>query len=196
MSRGCRRIRIARAGAALLLWAALLLPGAVSAQQPITMSAELPVASPTGSGTRNLGFGSITPTGAPQTVIVTTAAATSGEYRFDVSSNRGVTFEMTVPTQLTSPGLTPLEVSFNDAAYGSWCVTSGTTACIPTSFNPVAGAVTACAHRLGNGNCHQSRSWGAGSTLAVYVGGALAVPAVPLAGTYEATITLTITQVY
>lgn len=196
MSRVSHRNRIGRASAAVLLWVALLLPGALQAQQQITMSAQLPIASPTGNGTRNLGFGSITPTGTPQTVIVTTAAATSGEYRFDVSSNRGVTFGMSMPTQLTSPGLTPLEVSFNDAAYGAWCVTSGTTACTRTSFNPAAGAVTACAHVLGNGNCHQSRAWGAGSTLAVYVGGALAVPAVPLAGTYEATITLTITQVY
>lgn len=195
MSRVRARARAARVAAALLLLA-VLLPGAAQAQAQLGILAHLPVASPAVSDTRNLGFGSITPTGAPQAVMVTAAAATAGEYRFDVSSNRGVAFEMNVPTQLTSPGRTPLDVTFNDAAYGAWCVTSGAAACTPASFNPAGGAVTACAHALGNGNCHQSRSWGAGSTLAVYVGGALAVPAVPLAGTYEAMITLTITQVY
>lgn len=196
MSRVSDRTRTARLTPAVLLLAGLLLPAPAHAQEQLGVSAYLPIASPTITGTRNLGFGSITPTVAPQAVIVTAAAATSGEYRFDVSTNRGVAFEMSMPTQLTSPGLTPLDVAFNDAAYGAWCVTSGATACTLSNFNPVAGAVTACAQKLGNGNCHQSRTWGAGSTLAVYVGGALAVPAVPLAGTYEGAITLTITQVY
>jgi len=176
---------------------------AVQAQQQLTIGAVIPIASPTGAGTRNLAFGVITPGAAPVVVTVPAAAAAvgatvhAGEYRFDVSSSRGLSFTMTTPTQLTTVGLPPLAVSFNGTQYGAYCVTSGGSACTTTAFNPATATnVNVCFQRLGNGNCHPNKVYPIGSTLSVLVGGALTVPPGTPAATYTATVTLTITQVY
>lgn len=195
-----RRYPVAR----ILLVAALpllaVLPEMVAAQQ-VGIAAVLPVASPTATGTRGLAFGDITPAAGTQAVNVPAArdplSATShaGEYLFDVSTSAGVAFEMSVPVQLTG-GATPLDVSFNDELFGGWCVTTSGSACTMTSFNPAAGAVHACARPLGIASCRAAHTWAAGSTLAVYIGGVLTVTPDALPGTYEGTVTLTITQVY
>lgn len=190
-----------RTRATLLPFALLLLCSAVHAQD-VTVTASVPLASPTGSGTRNLTFGVVAPLpGTTQNIDVVAAPAPvsgtvqSGEFRFDVTGARGVSFTLLVPTQLTAPGATPLSVSFNGAQYGGYCV-STTAACTLTSFNPgLLPLVLACAQTLGSGNCHPNRSFGAGSQLRVYVGGLLAVPPSARAGVYTATVTMTIVQV-
>lgn len=174
-----------------------------AAQQQLSVSAVLPVQSPTGAGQRNLAFGSIVPGAATVTVSVPAAAAPqsatvmSGEFRFGVATNRGMQFDLSLPAQLSAAGLTPLAVSYNGNQYGAWCVSGGGNTCTLTTFDPSsATSHRMCAQTLGNGNCHPTKTWAAGSQLSVFIGGLLTVPPGARPGTYTATITLTITQVY
>lgn len=190
----------ARAAAIALLL--LSFAGAAQAQQRVNATAMVAVASPTGAGTRNLAFGVVTPGAAPVNVAVPAAAAPqsatvhSGEYRLNVGSSRGLSFNITTPTQLVS-GASSMPVSFNGMQYGAWCVTANGSACTPTAFNPATAAnVNACKQTLGNGNCHPNRVFTSAEQLSVFIGGMLTVPAGARAGTYTATVTLNITQVY
>lgn len=189
---------------ATLLSIALLLAASPAASQQVAVSASVPLASPTGSGVRNLAFGAIVPL-AGQTVQVDVPAAAlpvsgsvhAGEFRYDVTSARGLDFSLTVPVALTGPGSIALPVTFAGTQYGAWCVTSGGSACTPTAFDPSDPALMrVCYQTVGNGNCHPNRVFPVGSELAVYVGGRLSVPQNARAGDYSATITLTIVQVY
>lgn len=190
------------ARATLLPIALLLLAAAVEAQD-VTTTASVPLASPTGSGTRNLAFGVVAPiAGTTQNVDVAAAVAPasgtvqSGEFRFDVSGARGLSFTVLVPAQLTTAGAAPLSASFNGTQYGGFCV-SATAVCTLTAFNPgVAPVVLVCAQTLGSGVCHPTRTFGAGNQLRVYIGGRLQVPPTARAGVYTGTVTLTIVQVY
>jgi hypothetical protein len=191
-----------RARATLLVIAILCHAGQAAAQN-VGITATVELGSPTGSGVRDLSFGVITPAVAMPTLVDVPAAAApvsgtvfAGEYRFSVSSTRGVDFALSLPAQLQAPGLTPLPLSFNGAQYGGWCVTAGAAVCTLTAFNPTVGTVRVCNQTLGNGNCHPNRVFTAGSELAVYVGGLLTVPPLARAGTYSATVTLSIVQVY
>jgi hypothetical protein len=188
-------------GPALALMLAAAPP--LHAQQTVAVSAEVPVASPTGSGTRNLSFGTVMPlAGAGVTVDVPAAQAPqsasvhSGEFRFDVANTRGVEFTTSLPAQLDAGGGATLAFAANGAGYGGWCAMIGAAACVLTNFNPTAASVRACRQVLGNGNCHPVQVWPASTTLAVYIGGAITVPPGQPAGTYSGTITLTIIQVY
>src|SRR5690606_8579637 len=128
----------------------LLLGGSAFAQQ-VDVAASVPVRSPTGSGVRNLTFGEVTPlAGTTQTIDVPAAAAPqsatiqSGEFRYDLTATRGISFNVTMPTQLTAPGADPLVMTANGSQYGAYCV-SNTAACSLTSFNPSAGqTITVC----------------------------------------------------
>lgn len=189
---------------ATLLALALVLAALPAQSQQVTVSASVPLASPIGAGVRNLAFGAITPLPG-QTLLVDVPAAAlpmsgsvhAGEFRYDVTSARGLDFGLTVPAALTGPGLVPLPVTFAGTQYGAYCVTSGGSACTLTSFDPSsASLVRVCHQTVGNGNCHPNRVFPVGSELAVYVGGRLSVPANSPAGNYSATITMTIVQVY
>ncbi|HEX2167092.1 MAG TPA: DUF4402 domain-containing protein [Longimicrobiales bacterium] len=189
---------------ATLLSLSLLLAALPAASQQVPVSASVPLASPTGSGVRNLAFGAITPM-AGQTVQVDVPAAPlpvsgsvhAGEFRYDVTSARGLDFTLTVPAALTGPGLVSLPVTFAGTQYGAFCVTEGGSACALTAFDPSdPSAVRVCYRTIGGGSCHPNRVFPVGSELAVYVGGLLSVPQNARAGDYSATITLTIVQVY
>lgn len=191
-----------RARAAVIAVLLLVSATAVRAQQLVTASAVVPIASPTGAGTRNLSFGAIMPGAAAVNVTVPAAAAAqsatvhSGGFRFNVGSTRGLSFNMTTPTQLVN-GTASMPVSFSGAQFGAWCVTSNGSACTTTAFDPAtAASVNVCAQTLGNGSCHPNRVFAASDQLSVYIGGLLTVPAGARAGTYTATVTLNITQVY
>ena len=187
---------------------ALLLLGvthvAAHAQSDVMLSASVPVASPTGAGSRNLSFGTITVTpGATQNIAVTAAAAAqsatmaSGEYRFDVGSAAGLDMQITLPTALiSSVGNVPLAISFNGTQYGGHCIVLGASGCTLTTFNPsTTTTLKVCNEYKGNGDC-KNKVWTPGSQLRLYVGGVLTVPPTQVAATYTATITLQITQVY
>lgn len=186
-----------------LLAAALLATGSSAAAQQLAVGAAVPVASPTGGGTRNLTFGTVTPlTGASAQVDVPAAVAPlgpsvqSGEFRFDVTSANGVDFQVTVPAALTSGALPSLPVSFNGPQYGAYCVTEGG-ACALTGFDPTGpGLVRVCEQTRPNGTCHPARVFDPGTELAVYIGGRLTVPPSARAGIYTGVITFTIVQVY
>jgi hypothetical protein len=100
---------------------ALVLHGVpLAAQQQLDIAASVPVRAPTGSGTRNLTFGVVTPVaGSTQIVDVPAAAGPvsatvqSGEFLYNVTSLRGLEFTVTVPAVLSAPGLSPLPVSFS-----------------------------------------------------------------------------------
>jgi hypothetical protein len=188
---------------AILLAAAMLLTAVPLCAQQVTLAAVVPVASPTGAGTRNLTFGIVMPVpGATQNVDVTAAVAPvsatvqSGEFRYNVASTRGLDFVMTVPAVLIGVGSPPLGVTFDGMQYGGYCVTTGG-ACTLTSFNPASAANTrVCAQVIGSGSCHPARVFPLGSELAIYIGGHLSVPPSTRAGVYTGTVTLTIVQVY
>ncbi|MBR9989090.1 MAG: hypothetical protein KFH98_04995 [Gemmatimonadetes bacterium] len=168
------------------------------AAQQLNLVANVPVRSPTGAGTRNLTFGTVTPiVGTTQLVNVAAAALQSGEFRFDLTSLRGLEFSLTLPTVLTGPAGSSLAVSFAGTQYGEYCVSSGGAPCTATAFDPAAAAaIRICAQTLGSGNCHPNRVYAAGSDVAINVGGSLSVPPTARAGVYTATITLNIVQVY
>jgi hypothetical protein len=168
------------------------------AAQQLHLVANVPVRSPTGAGTRNLTFGTVTPiAGTTQLVTVAAAAVQSGEFRFDLTSLRGLEFTLALPSALTGPAGSSLAVSFAGTQYGEYCVSSGGATCTATAFNPAAAAaIRMCAQTLGNGNCHPNRVYAAGSDVAINVGGSLSVPPTARAGVYTATITLNIVQVY
>jgi hypothetical protein len=194
----------------LTLLAAALLCSAFTAsvthaQAAVAANAMVAVAAPTGNGIRNLTFGDITITpGATQNVSVPaavnaqSATVASGEFLFDVSSTRGVDFQLSLPTTLNSGGTAaPLAISFNGAQYVAHCVTSGGSACTLTTFNPAATPViTVCSAYKGNGDCKNNSVFGGGSELRLYLGGMITVPPTQAAATYTATVTLLITQVY
>lgn len=189
--------------AALTACALLCFTGPVFAQQ-VTVSASVPVTSPTGAGVRNLAFGAAAPL-AGQTVEIDVPAAAlplgaglhSGEFRYDVSSTRGLEFTLSLPGSLAGPGSALLPVTFAGNRYGGYCVTAGGSACTLTAFDPAAGAtIRVCYQEVGGGSCHPGRVFPTGSELAVHVGGRLSIPSSALAGAYTATVTLTIVQVY
>jgi hypothetical protein len=188
----------------LLLPIALILSAAATHAQNVTVTATVPLASPAGTGTRDLRFGDVVPTaGLTQNIDVVAAPAPasgtlqSGEFTFDVSTARGVAFRITVPTQLTQPDAAPIPLSANGTQYGSFCVVAGAAACTLTNFNPAAASdVLACAQLLGSGNCHPNRVYATGSAMRVYVGGNLAVTQDARPGVYTGTVTMTIVQVY
>jgi hypothetical protein len=192
----------ARVAAALLGW--LLLTVSTAAAQQLTATAELPVAAPTGMGTRDLAFGAITLQPGQTTMLSVPAAvapmsgsAHSGAYRFNVGNTRGVTFSVAPPTELTAPDAAPLALSYNSDLYGAFCVSAGTACTTLTNFNPATTPQqTVCMQMLGNGSCHQNRFFATGTELAVYIGGLVAVPAAQRAGVYTGVVTLTILQVH
>jgi hypothetical protein len=188
----------------MLLALALLSTGVPAMAQQMTIAASVPLTSPTGTGTRNLAFGVATPLPG-QTVEIDVPAADlpisgtvhAGEFRYDVTSVRGLDFSLTVPPALTGPGLIPLPVTFGGLQYGGHCVTLGGSACTLTGFDPAAASnVRVCYQTVGSGSCHPNRVFPVGSELAVYIGGRLSVPPAAPAGDYSATVTMTIVQVY
>jgi spore coat protein U-like protein len=198
------RKRFARARRALGPLVLSLLAVPVSAQQQVTVSADIPVASPTGSGVRNLTFGVVTPqSDQPVTATVPAAVAPagagmqSGEFRFDLSGAGGISFTVSPPTELTAPGAADgLALSSDGTQYGGWCILPGAGPCTLSAFNPVSATVRICHDYLGNGNCRPNRAFPAGTIVAVYIGGLLTVPSTQKAGVYTGTMTLTIVQVH
>lgn len=182
-----------------LVAAILLLLGGSAFAQHVDVGASVPVRSPTGSGVRNLTFGEITPL--TQTVDVPAAAAPlsatvqSGEFRYDLTATRGIAFNVSMPTQLTAPGADPLTLTANGTQYGAYCV-SNTAACSLTGFNPSVGqTITVCRTML-FGFCLPLLPYQSGTSIRVFVGGRLVVPATARAGIYTGTVTMTIVQVY
>ncbi|HEX6307579.1 MAG TPA: hypothetical protein VFZ69_05285 [Longimicrobiales bacterium] len=188
---------------AVSLAVALLFASTATAAQQVGVTADVPLASPVGAGTRNLSFGVVTPI-AGQIVDVDVPAAAAavsgnifaGEFRYDVTAARGLDFIMATPAFLIGPGLPPLTVTFDGMQYGGYCIVA-LTGCTLTNFNPAApGSIRVCARTLGSGVCHANRMFAPGTELAVYIGGRLSVPSTARAGLYSGTITLTIVQVY
>ncbi|HEX6134110.1 MAG TPA: hypothetical protein VFZ24_09105 [Longimicrobiales bacterium] len=188
---------------AVSLAAALLVPGSPAVAQQVAVAADVPVASPVGAGTRNLAFGVVVPI-MGQIVDVDVPAATApvsgtvhaGEFRYDVTSARGLDFILTTPAALLGPGLPPLGVTFDGLQYGGYCIDAGA-GCTLTVFNPAApGNVRVCARMLASGSCHPNRFFAPGTELGVYIGGRLSVPPTARAGIYSGVVTLTIVQVY
>lgn len=187
---------------ATLLSLMLLLQAVPASAQQVDVTASVPTRSPTGSGTRNLTFGVLTPiAGTTQAINVVAAPAPvsatvqSGEFRYDVAGLRGVTFNVTVPAQLTGPGATPLNVSFDGNQYGGYCV-STTAACTLTGFNPAGGQNVRVCRNTFFIWCNPFTPYDGGSIMRVYVGGNLSVPPTARAGIYTGTLTLTIVQVH
>jgi hypothetical protein len=181
----------------------LLVAGAPLAAQQVAVAASVPLRSPTGAPVRDLTFGAVTPIGGmPQTVDVAAAVAAvngtvqSGAFRYDVATLRGLDFTLTVPSHLTAAGAEALSVSFAGTQYGGYCVTTGSSTCTLTGFDPSAAAIRVCRKTVGSGNCHPNSTFPPDSDLTIYVGGLLTVPASARAGSYTATLTLAIVQVY
>lgn len=187
---------------AVLVALLFLSPALPLAAQELNLTAAVPVRSPTGTGVRNLTFGSITPLPG-QTVDFDVVAATApvsatvqaGEFRYAIQGSAGLQFIMTLPATLTSGALPPLTFAANGPEYGAYCAQTGGS-CTLTNFNPAAGAVTACRSMNPGGNCRQNQTFPAGSELGVYIGGRISVPATARAAVYTGTITLTIVNVY
>lgn len=172
--------------------------------QQVTVTAAVPLVSPAGAGVRDLAFGAATPVpgttveiDVPAAALPISASVHAGEFRYDVTSARGLDFSVAVPSSLAGPGSVLLPVTFAGSQYGGYCVTTAGSACTLTPFDPSAGGtVRVCYQVVGGLNCHPSRVFPPASELAVYIGGRLSVPPTALAGAYSATITLTIVQVY
>lgn len=169
----------------------------------VMVAAVVPVASPTGAGTRNLTFGVLTPiSGTTQNVDVVAAVAPvsatvqSGEFRYDVAGTRGLDFNVSMPAQLTMSGATPLVVSSSGAQYGGYCVTAAAS-CTLTAFNPASGQNVRVCRSMFLIWCNPfAGGYPGGSILRVYVGGRLTLPPTARAGVYTGTVTLTIVQVF
>jgi hypothetical protein len=182
----------------------LLSAAGPAAAQDVTVAANVPLASPSGVGFRDLSFGAVTPIAGqtvnvdvPAAVLPVTGSVHAGEFRYDVANARGLDFAVTVPAALAGPGVTTLPVAFAGTQYGGFCVTSGGSACALTPFDPGSpSTVRVCFRTLGSGACHPSQRFPAQSELFVYIGGSLSVPSNALAGAYSATVTVSIVQVY
>ncbi|HSJ25815.1 MAG TPA: DUF4402 domain-containing protein [Longimicrobiales bacterium] len=174
----------------------------VAGQATVTAVAELPLASPTGAGSRNLSFGTIVPTSAgpvavtvPAAVAPSSASVHSGEFRLDVGTLRGVSVTVDTPNELMSAAAS-MPVDYNGAEFGAWCVDADA-GCTLTAFNPATtDELRVCWRTVGSGSCHPIQNFPPGSVLSIYIGGALHVAPVQRAGTYTGTITLSIVQVY
>lgn len=184
----------------LLTLGLLLLPWPLAAQQ-VEVSASVPLRSPSGAGTRDLSFGTMTPVaGTTQVVEVLAAAPVTadvhpGEFRYDVAGLRGVTFNVAVPANLTASGAVPLPVSFNGAQYGGYCVSTNA-GCALTPFDPGAGADIRVCHVTLALWCSPMAPFPAGSVMRILVGGRLSIPPSARAGEYTGTVTVTIVQVH
>lgn len=186
-----------------MMLAVTLLCMSLPASAQVMVAAVVPVASPAGSGTRNLTFGTVTPIpGTTQTIDVVADVAPvsgtvqSGEFSYNVAGTRGLDFSLSMPMQLTMPGATPLAVTSSGAQYGGYCVTA-TASCTLTSFNPGSGQNVRVCRSLLLIWCNPfAGGYPGGSVLRVYVGGSLSVPPIAHAGVYVGTVTLTIVQVF
>ena len=192
-----------RTGRLIIAAIGLLAVAQTVSAQTMTATAEVVIAPPVGNGSRNLSFGTITPMPGQTQVIDLPAVRNpilanlySGEFRFNVTSARGLDFAVTLPTQLTAASFTPLAMSANGNQYGSWCVSVNGGACTLTNFNPTSASTRVCETYLGNGSCRSNRFFSTGSELFVYIGGMLTVPPTAAAGIYTGTITISIVQVY
>jgi hypothetical protein len=168
----------------------------------VVAEADVPLASPTGGGVRNLAFGSITPqpgqavtVDVPAAIAQQSASVHSAQFSLNVQTTTGITIEVGTPAALTQ-GAASIPLSFNSTDYGAYCVDAGA-GCILTNFNPATTPqLRICRVAGGSGNCHPVHAFPANSLLSVYVGGLLTVPAGQRAGFYTGTITLTIVQVH
>lgn len=185
--------------------ALLLLSAATqAAAQDVSITANVPLAAPSGVAFRDLAFGAVTPIAGqtvnvdvPAAVLPMTGSVHAGEFRYDVTSTRGLDFTVTVPSSLSGPAATTLPVAFAGTQYGGFCVTSGGSGCALIPFDPGdPSAVRVCFRTLGSGICHPNQRFPAQSDLSVYIGGRLSVPSTALAGSYNAMVTVTIVQVY
>ncbi len=177
-----------------------------SAQLSLAVSATLPIPAPTGSGVRNLDFGTISiVSGSTQTVDVPAAVnpqasgAVSGEFALSPVGAAGYQFQVGMPTQLTMGGaVPPLTFSANGPLYAATCWVDGTNTCATTwtTFNPVTQPTQLLCRRISGNHCQKGVVFGPGSAAYIYVGGNLSVPPTAAAGIYSATITMTILQVY
>ena len=184
-----------------LLTHGLLLPHSPLAAQQVEVSASVPLRSPSGAGTRNLSFGTMTPVAGTTQVVDVLAAAPvmadvpPGEFRYDVAGLRGVTFNVSVPAALSATGAVPLPVSFNGLQYGGYCVSTNA-GCSLTPFDPGAGADIRACHVTLVVTCSPMAPYPAGSVMRIYIGGRLSIPPSARAGEYAGVVTVTIVQVH
>ncbi len=162
----------------------------------LTPSATIVLPPVTGGGVRNLDFGIVTWGGTADTGAGSEAAASTAKWEFNgLKKNRPVQLSFDLPATLAM-GASTLSVSWNNAAYGSWCSrldtdpvsVCGGAATTTGTFNPQ--------NANGGLSINATTSGGASNNnrlLTVWVGGKLlTVPAGSPPGQYTATLRLTI----
>jgi Domain of unknown function (DUF4402) len=140
------------------------------------------------NGTRDLQFGALVP-GTARTVLPN--AANAGEARGTGADQvHSLTFVFTLPAALTGPGGATIPLSFN-GNYAATCEVTNANVCDQTSFttwNPVTSpSHTDFPNNRGPGNTFLYTRY------SVYIGGRASPSATQRAGTYTATITVTVT---
>lgn len=138
----------------------------------------------TGAGIQNLDFGALM-IGASADVPPGPAAGgtSSAGWRFTgVRKNRPISLSFALPANLTN-GASSLPVNWDNAGYGTLCVSNGGGCLVSNSFNPSA-----------NGGVHSlsipNNTPGNNFDMTIYAGARTTVPGVP-AGVYSAQVTLT-----
>lgn len=190
---------------------ALALVGTRAAGQTgqVQVTATVPSPVPTGSGLRNLSFGSILPDIAgPQVIDVVAQIANgpapdkdSGKFGSDVTGAAGILVRIAPPAQLvnTSNSALTMAVDYSGATHGALCWEQGATLCSTnlTFFDPVVTPdVYICRTFLASGKCKKTTVFGSGSMAYIMVGGRLTVGAAQPAGFYTGTMTMTVLQTY
>jgi hypothetical protein len=171
----------------LLTFAAFALPAhAQSANGVVTASATLQLPPVVGGGVQNLDFGDLLP-GATADVPPgpAGAGASSAGWLFSgVRKNRTIIWAFTLPAVLTR-GADVLPVNWDNAGYGTACVSNGGGCILSYTFNPAANGATWTVSFPNNtpGNNYD---------VAVYAGARTTVPSIP-PGIYTAQVVLTMT---
>lgn len=175
----------------------------------LQVTAVVPAPVPTGTGLRNLRFGSITPSpGAAQTIDVVAQIANgpgpdkdSGEFGSAVAGAAGILVRIAPPAQLvnTANSSLTMAVDYSGTTHGAYCWQDGTTLCSSTltSFDPVGTPdVYICRTYLASGKCKKTVVFGPGTMAYLFVGGTLTVGAGQPAGSYTGTMTMTVLATY
>lgn len=163
--------------------------GAQAAAHTVTARATLSLPPVTGAGIQNLDFGSLS-VGATADVPPGPAAGgvSSAGWRFTgVHKNRPVGLTFTLPADLFN-GANALPVHWDNAGYGTVCVSGGGACLVSASFNPAADGGT---YTLDIPNGIPGNNF----DVTVYVGARTLVPSVP-PGVYSAQVTLTMAYLF
>jgi hypothetical protein len=179
--------RLCRTLLTLFLLAAFESPAhAQTASGVVSASANLQPPPVIGGGVQNLDFGDLLPgaTGDVPPGPASGGTSSAGWQFSSVRKNRTIIWAFTLPTVLTR-GTDVLPVNWNNAGYGTACISNGVGCILSYTFNPAANGATWTVTIPNNtpGNNYDVR---------VYAGARASVPSIP-PGIYSAQVVLTMT---